>query len=309
MANGAPKQGGLSGKNKVDPGTGSSDQKKDCQINKKAIAVGIIILLPIVVVLIISVTALVLAAISLSRVNQLDAKMGELEEMLRNFSDISSQRLVRETELNALRDVLINRIQANNELIAENITMVTERLALQEQQASANIKKLEQLENITGIDITNALERRIVSLNETIAEFNGIIQQLSTQKENLVTQLTSVNESVQLIITGLQELEVTTNVTEASRRIQASLGEVESQQAVIIGQLADAVQRVNSQDEKISGIETNQSTFRNTLSLINDRIGKLEIDITPLKSGSRLDHIPCSLLLLISAMLSIPQLF
>ena len=279
-----------------------SHMKKDIQNAKIAIVViAAVFGITIIVILVI---AFVLAAVSLSRVTQLEARNRELEEMLRNFG--GSRRLVQETELDALRDELTNQIRVNNQLIAENITTVTEK----QQQAGANIKELEvQLENITGIDITDTLERRIASLNETIAESDGIIEQLTTQKENLMTQLTSVNESVQLIITGLQELEVTTNITEASRRIQASLGEVESQQAVIIGQLADAVQRVNSQDEKIAGIETNQNTFRNTLSLINDRIGKLEMDIIPLKSGFKLDHIPCCLLLLISAMLSISHLF
>ena len=300
MANGAPRQNEGLRNPRVHP---EVDRNNDPKIDPKKAIIAIATVLVIIVLSITLVIALVLSAASFSRVTQLEAKNRELEEMLRNFS---SQRLVQETELDALRDELTNQIRANNQLIAENITTVTEK----QQQAGANIKELRvQLENITGIDIADSLERRIASLNETIAESDRIIEQLSAQKENLVTQLTSVNESVQLIITGLQELEVTTNITEASRRIQASLSEVESQQVVIIGQLADAVQRVNSQDEKIAGIETNQSTFRNTLSLINNQIGNLEMDITPVKSGSRLDHTPCSLLLLISAMLSISHLF
>ena len=191
----------------------------------------------------------VLFGILFRKVSKLEARNGELEEMLRNSSVTNSQRFVRETQLDALTDELTYQVQASHQLTTENITSLAEVLARQGQLANASYGELEtRLENITGIDITDAFEQKIASLNATVTEFSEVVEQLSTQRESLVAQLVSVNESVQMLGTGTQGVEILTNISEISRRVQASLDEIETQQAMFLGQLAEAVRRIDSQE-------------------------------------------------------------
>ena len=133
-----------------------------CHLDKSIIA-AILTVAAFVVVLFILVV--VLPVVLFGRVNQLEARNGMLEQMLRNngerlnylsseLADLRAnstngfQSFMQKAQINALRDDLTDQIQAST----GNITMVIERLDQQEQLVNASYRELKsQLENANDL--------------------------------------------------------------------------------------------------------------------------------------------------------------
>ena len=119
----------------------------------------------------------------------------------------------------------------------------------------------------------DATEQKISLLNETIAEKNKEIEELSTQNAKLRAQHIAMNESLQLTRTELQLLmeETQDNVSNLSRRFDESA----AQQVSHTRQLFGLNQSVEEIEERISMIEINHTTYNRTLIAIEQKIDGL----------------------------------
>ena len=185
-------------------------------------------------------------------------EISNLQKMYASF--VASPQEFIEEKIEALRDELADKIFSYHHITSGNVTAVTGQLS--------------ELE-----DITATIEQKISYINKTTGEIHEDVDGLSTRNEQIVTQLQTLNDSVELIDAGLQKFrgEVRTNLSE----VHSSMEQFESQ-------LRAMNQRIDRQNGKVSALETEQASNSGKLNSHENRIGTLEANVAALGNSATL---------------------
>ena len=214
---------------------------------------------------------------SKSNVSQIH-KMGErLENQSKAIIDlrvqyadfvINHQRTVE--KLDNLREDLTDMVLSYHQVTTDNVTTVTSRLS--------------------QLEIALATTQQILtSLNKTLMETVRAVEGVSARSGAMESLLHTLNDSVQLVSTGLQDLRIDahSNISE----VHSSLYQYQLQQDIITSQLGEADQVISDQEDRVSGIEMELRSYVTTQADHEHRIGVLETNtVESRSSGKRVTH-------------------
>ena len=185
-------------------------------------------------------------------------EISNLQEMYASFV-ASPQEFIKE-KIEALRDELTDKILSYHHITSGNVTAVTGRLS--------------ELEVVMA-----TIEQKISYINKTTGEIHEDVDRLSTRNEQIVTQLQTLNDSVQLVDAGLQKFR---------GEVRTNLSEVHSSMELFESQLRATNQRIDRQNDKISALEAEQASNSGKLNSHENRIVTLQANVAALGNSATL---------------------
>ena len=192
------------------------------------------------------------------RLKNQSKEISNLQELYASF--VASPQEFIEEKIEALRDKLTDKILSYHHITSGNVTAVTGRLS--------------ELEVVTA-----TIEQKISYINKTTGEIHEDVDGLSTRNEQIVTQLQTLNDSIELVDAGLQKFR---------GEVRTNLSEVHSSMELFESQLRATNQRIDRQNDKISALETEQASNSGKLNSHENRIVTLEANVAALGNSATL---------------------